>query len=113
MTKETKKKIIFDSVLVLVILALALFALLIVNLNKKSGECVLVTVNGEKYGEYPLSRDGEYKIGETNVLTVRDGVAYMTYASCKDHLCVKRGKISSVGEDITCLPNRVRAEIIG
>lgn len=112
MTRETKKKIIFDSVLVLAILAVAFSALLIVSLNQDKGEHVLVTVNGEPFAQYSLSEDGEYEIGETNTLVIKDGVAYMSYASCPDHLCIKRGEISAVGQDITCLPNRVRAEIV-
>jgi len=110
--KETKRKIIFDVILVTALLVIALFAYFAVGAFRTSGAYALVTVNGEEEGIYPLSRDGEYSLnGGTNILVIEDGVAYIREADCPDGLCVRKGKVYLVGDDITCLPNRVRVEI--
>lgn len=113
LNKETKKKIIFDSILVLVLLVISLSALYFVFSNRSVGSVVEVSVNGEKVGEYSLYKDGEYILnGGTNVLKIEDGRAYMIYADCPDKTCVRKGKIYYIGDDLTCLPNRVRVEIL-
>lgn len=112
LNRELKKKIIFDLVLVLLLLAISLSVCFLVYRNRAEGSVVRVTVDGEVVGEYPLSIDAEYTFnGGTNVLRIEGGEAYMTYAECPDKTCVKKGRIRLVHEDITCLPNRVRAEI--
>jgi hypothetical protein len=71
-------------------------------------------VDGDQVAKYSLSVDGEYELnGGTNVLRIKDGKAYLTSASCPDHLCVKQGKIDQTGETITCLPNRLTVTVYG
>ena len=41
----------------------------------------------------------------------QDGKAYLTSATCPDHLCVNQGKIDQSGETITCLPNRLTVTV--
>lgn len=99
--------------------AIVLFALLLVGalsfvfikLFSSTGNTVTVTVDGEIFGEYSLYVDAVYEIGEGNILTVKGGVAFMSYADCPDKTCKNMGKISKTGEKIICLPNRVSAEI--
>lgn len=114
LNKVTKKKILFDAILVLVLLAISLSVYFFVFLGRDEGSVVRVSVNGKTVGEYPLYVDAEYTLnGGTNVLRIEGGMAYMAYAECPDKTCVTKGKIYLIGDDITCLPNRVRAEIIG
>ena len=40
-------------------------------------------------------------------MVIKDGYAYLTYADCPDHTCVKTGKIKYAGQSIICLPNKV------
>lgn len=47
----------------------------------------------------------------TNTVVIKDGVVYMSDASCKNQICVNTGKISKKGESIVCLPNKVIVEI--
>lgn len=113
--KETsgKRTIIFDIILVAVILALGLSALVFLYSTRRVGSVVRVSVDGETVGEYSLYTNAEYTLADgTNVLVIEDGVVYMRHADCPDKTCIKRGKIRYIGEDITCLPNRVRAEIL-
>ena len=75
-----------------------------------------VTKNGELVGRYALAKDSEVSLnGGTNVLLIKDGRAYMKSADCPDKTCVTRHESgeNKDGRTITCLPNRVRIEIIG
>ena len=113
LNRETKRKILFDAILVLVLLVISLSVYFFVFSARDEGSVVRVSVNGVTVGEYPLDTDAEYTLnGCTNILRVEDGMAYMIYAECPDKTCVAKGKIYLVGDDVTCLPNRVRAEII-
>ena len=40
-------------------------------------------------------------------------IPFLKDTSCPDHLCEKMGRISSSGQSIICLPNRVVVEITG
>ena len=74
----------------------------------------MVKVDGKEVARYSLSEDGEYELnGGTNILRIEDGKAYLTDATCPDHLCVNQGKIDQTGETITCLPNRLTVTVVG
>ncbi|MCI8845663.1 MAG: NusG domain II-containing protein [Lachnospiraceae bacterium] len=80
------------------------------------GAVAVVSRDGETIGSYSL--DGEERIvftgsgGERNVLTIRDGEAYMEEADCPDRLCVKQGPVGKNGESIICLPHKLAVQII-
>ena len=106
LTNERKRKIIFDCVLVAVLLIIGISVFLFINCERTHGRIVVVTVDNEFYDEYSLFESGEYPIGDgSNILVIEKGRAYM------DKICVKKGEIFYIGEDITCLPNRVRVEV--
>lgn len=114
LNKVTKKKILFDAILVLVLLAISLSVYFFVFLGRDEGSVVRVSVNGEVAGEYPLYVDAEYTLnGGTNVLRIEGGMAYMTYADCPKQRCVNRGRVYLVGYSIDCMHNRIRVEVIG
>ena len=103
-----------DFILIGVILAVALILFGIVELAKEEGAYVLVRVDGKEVAKYNLSKNAEYSLnGGTNILCIKDGVAYLTDADCPDHLCVKQGEISNTGETITCLPNKLTVTVYG
>ena len=108
------KKHRIDAIVIASLLLLSLVVLLLVNATKKEGAAAEVTLNGKVVAEYPLSLDATYTLnGGTNILTVKDGVAYMTYSECPDHTCENTGKIKYVGEQIVCLPNKLTVKIVG
>lgn len=75
---------------------------------------VVVYVDSELYGKYPLDQDQEIEIRQgdhINKITIKDGNAQMTFANCKNQDCVRQGKISSKAGSIICLPHKVVVEI--
>ena len=138
------KKLLADIILVSVLLVIGISVLLITTLNKdknvtevpktdeegnvitdENGDVVtvnpnvvVISVDGKKVAEYPMSVDGVYQIsgykGGTNTLVIKNGEAYISEATCPGYQdCVEEGKKKTPGEVITCLPNRVIVEIVG
>ena len=68
---------------------------------------IRITVNGEEYGTYSLSKDQVISIGDTNVCEIRNGQVKMIEADCPDHQCMKQPAIGSAGGFSVCLPNKV------
>lgn len=104
-----------DIILVAIILVIAAAGLLYMNLSKKSGDMVVIKVDGEIYKELPLNKDTTFEIegvrGGKNELVIKDGHADMADANCPDKLCVHQRDIQNDGETIVCLPNKVIVEI--
>ncbi len=96
--------------------------LLCLNLNRKHGAYVRITVD-DITNTYSLIdenvlffSDGKQVIDEnhtniTNTIVIKDGEVYMKNADCPDQLCVKHKPISKNGEMIICLPNQIFVEI--
>ena len=111
---KLRKRYLFDIILIVAILAIFLSLLFFVYLRRVEGSTATVTVNGKLFGEYPLSIDAEYTIGEgSNKLKIEDGMAYMSYADCPTGICKKEGKKRFVGQTIVCEPNGVVVVIEG
>ena len=99
-----------DIILAFSLLAVALVLFVSFLLLKKSGEKVLVKVDGKTVYSGYLSSDNELKL-KHNTVVIKDGRAFMKCADCKNQICVNTGKISKSGETVVCLPNRVIVEI--
>ena len=107
MKENTRKRYIYDLVLIVSLLAVFL-CLFFFFYREKTAIVAEVYIGEEVVATYSLSEDGEYPIGDgSNVLKIEDGKAYMLYADCPDGWCKHQGKVSLSGERITCLPNRV------
>ena len=78
--------------------------------DKGAHAFIRITVDGEEYGTYSLSRDQTIKINDTNVCEIKDGKVRMNSAECPDHLCMKQKAIDEKGGTIVCLPNKVVIE---
>lgn len=81
---------------------------------KTDGKMAVITVDGELFGKYELSKEQEIVIktehGE-NMVLINGGKIKVTAANCPDHYCVDHIAIDSTGETIVCLPHRVVIEI--
>ncbi len=110
-----------DLILIAAILVLALVSIAGIRIwqknNTKNGAVAVVTVDGVRYGAYPLTEDITERIdladGTYNILVIEDGYADVTEASCPDQICVKHNRIRYSGESIVCLPNKLIVEVEG
>ena len=115
---DKKRKLRNDIILVAVIAVIAAAGLLFFGLNKEAGAYAAVNIDGEQTAVYPLSVDTEVTIttGENNeninVLTIKDGKAYVSEANCPDGICAETRAAQYVGETIVCLPHKVVIEIV-
>lgn len=80
--------------------------------RQTKGAYVLVCVDGEEYGTYPLSEEQVIEIGDTNQLEISEGKAKMVSAKCPDQICVQTKAAEHAHEMIVCMPNRVTVEIL-
>ena len=104
------KKFKNDIILFAGILCLALLALLVFNLTKKEGKFVTVSINGKIEYTYNLSENMEKVIQNgvfSNTLVIKDNKVSVSYANCRDKICVNHRSINSVGETIVCLPHKL------
>lgn len=106
-----------DGVTAGIIAAAGILVLGGVQLVKEEGSRVIIRKDSSFYAEYPLSEDAVYRLewedGSYNILTVQDGKASITEASCPDLLCVHERAIAKTRESIVCLPNKVEVLIQG
>ena len=108
------KKHLLDIIVIAAILLVSVAILLVSYFTRTEGAYAMVKINGETVAEYPLFIDGVYTLnGGTNVLTVKDGAAYITYSNCPGHDCEKKGKVKYVGQNISCLPNSLSVTVVG
>ncbi len=103
-----------ETALLCALLFLSVISFLIVNLLTPEGAYAEVKINGETVAYYSLSVDGEYSLNSgTNILVIKDGKAYISYADCPDGTCIKAGKLHRTGESAVCLPNKLSVTIRG
>ena len=110
-----------DIILIAVLLAAALLTAVGMRIwqmnNTRDAAKVVVTIDGQVYGTYPLDEDRTERIelpdGSYNILTISDGYADVTEASCPDQICVKHNHIKYSKESVVCLPNKVVVTVEG
>ena len=113
-----RKYINRNDIILIIVLSVfsALFTIYLFTVTQH-GNKVLVYVDGQLTGEYPLDTDTEVTImgynGGNNVMSISNGRVRMSEASCTDRLCIHQGSISRAGQSIVCLPNRVILRIDG
>lgn len=107
------RKLRNDTIFIGALLALLVLAGLAFFFLRGEGDRVVVTVNGEEIGVYPLSKDTEVDIRtgkdkeQLNRLIIKDGKAFVQTATCPDGICAARSPIFRDGESIVCLPHKV------
>ena len=109
-----RNKIRYDIILIASLLLIALVGAGLLLFFRREGVSVKVEIDGKTAAVYSLEDGGEYVLnGGTNILVIENGAAYIREAHCPDKTCVKKGKISYVGQSAVCLPNRVSVTVIG
>ena len=111
---KEKKSLRFDIIIIALLLVISALFLLLTLVRRTDGSMVDVEIRGEVVAKYNLAQNGEYSLnGGTNILVIENGEAYLSYADCPDHTCVRTGKIKYVGQSIVCLPNKVTVTVRG
>ena len=111
---DKKKSLRFDVILIASLLIVSTIAVSVLLLTRERGNKVIVEIAGERVAEYSLYQNGEYELnGGTNILVIENGEAYLSYADCPDHTCVRTGRIKYAGQSIVCLPNKVTVTVKG
>ncbi len=113
MTKAIKRN---DLILIGGLLLIAAVALIYLFCFRPAGDRVEITIDGKLYKTFSLEDEitEEIHTGETdcNTLIIRDGKAFMDFATCPDGICVDHSPIFRDGESIVCLPNRVVVTVV-
>ena len=108
-----KNQSIRDVFLIFGLLLVSGAIVLFLYLSRMEGAYVEVTEDGVLVGTYSLSEERTITLGGgTNILVIEDGTAYLSYANCPDHTCVRTGKIKYNGQSIVCLPNRITVAVV-
>ena len=105
-----KKDLLLMSVIL--VLALAAWAVYQFVLPGSDSTELQITVDGAVYGVYDLREDQTIKINDTNTCVIEGGRVSMVSSKCPDHLCEKQKSIDSRGGTIVCLPNKVVLSIV-
>lgn len=109
-----KKK---DLILILVLVLISVAGLAAAGfLQKDEGAAVVVTVDRQEYGRYPLSEDRTIEVSDEagrNVIVIKNGQVDVTEADCPDKICVDHAIIRYDHETIVCLPHKLVVEIVG
>lgn len=105
-----------DIIVFVVVIAAALIiqGLILIYTNSKEVNYVAIRHDGNEIAKYKIDENKEYdfKDGEyENHIVIKDGQVYMESANCRDHICVKQGKIDKAGQTIVCLPHKLVVEI--
>ena len=104
-----------DIILFCILIALGIFLTVTALVGGSKGAQVVISVDGEVYGTYPINRDRTITIdqnGNHNQVVIKDGHVQMMESSCNNQICVNQGQISTVSIPIVCLPNRVMIQIV-
>ena len=99
-------------ILIFAAVAAACIALSLPLLRTEQARFAKITSRGETVKTVDLLIDQEFTVDGKNTVTVKDGKIAVTWASCPDHYCMKRGFCSG-GTDIVCLPNRLVISFLG
>ncbi|MBQ8740752.1 MAG: NusG domain II-containing protein [Clostridia bacterium] len=89
--------------------AFVLSIVLLISFSKQGSRVVIKQDNKIIYNK-SINANETVDTG-TNTVVIKDGIVYMSDATCKNQVCVNTGKISKKGESIVCLPNKVIVEI--
>lgn len=72
---------------------------------------VIIRENGVIYGTYSLATDRVIALNN-NTVVIKNSSVSVSDANCHDKLCIKSSAITSPGQSLVCLPNRLSVEIV-
>lgn len=105
-----------DVILLIVLLLLGAGSIFASKIIPTGADTVIISVDGEEYGRYPLAFDRVIDIDTEyghNTVTISGGKAAVTDSDCPNHDCEDFGAVSKAGQSIMCLPHRMLVRIDG
>ena len=99
-------------VVLVVIILLVVMATVVYFMNKDEVK-VVITLDGNIYGEYALDDDRIININDANIVEIKDGEVRMKEAVCPNRFCVSTGYIHTSNRSIVCLPHKLVITIEG
>jgi hypothetical protein len=105
-----------DIILLAVFLLMGAGSLLAAKLQPSSGSTVVISVNGEEYGRYPLDVDREIDVDTVyghNTVVISASTVCVSDSDCPNLDCERFGRISRPSQTIMCLPHRMLIRITG
>lgn len=105
-----------DFLLIGGIIIICLVVFLVMNMMKKEGSKLIISVDGKVYDTLELDKNMTYTVrgadGAYNTFEIKNGAVHMLEASCPDKLCVHQKSIHYNAETIVCLPNKVVLQVV-
>lgn len=105
-----------DIVLLAVFLLMGVGSLMVLRLQPCEGTTVIISVNGEEVGRYPLHTDRVIDVDTEfghNTVTISGGTVSVTGSNCPNHDCESFGAIARPAQSIMCIPHRMIVRISG
>ena len=104
---------VLDVLAIAVVVTLSL-AIMFISLFSNDGNKAVITVNEQVVAELSLNSDIKKEVRTeygVNTVEISNGECFVSFADCRDGVCINRGKISKIGESIVCLPHKLIVEI--
>ncbi len=80
---------------------------------KQPGGEAVISQDGVVLAVLDLTRDQTYTFSDGTSVIAEKGKVWVQSPTCPDRVCAAMGKISTSGQVILCVPNRISVEIRG
>ena len=103
-----------DVIVALVAIIVCISIIIVRQCFSVRGKTVAVYYNNEKKDEFSLYGNTEktFEFGQgKNTVCVKNGECYVSFADCRDKICVHHEKIKNKGQTIVCLPHKLIIEV--
>lgn len=95
-----------DKALILLVMIVTLLVYLYMQITNEDPLYVGISYDGKTIEKINLNEDRILKTEYGNIINVKDGDVWVSWADCPDELCVRQGTIRRTGESIICIPNK-------
>lgn len=105
-----------DIILLAVFLLMGAGSVLALRMQPSEGNTVIISVDGEEYGRYPLYTDREISVDTGyghNTVLISSGTVSVTESNCPNHDCESFGAVSRPAQSIMCIPHHLIVCISG